>query len=390
MNTLLSILFFMAGMIGLAVSVIILCKKENFKQNLFLSICLFALSVSSIYSFYLSQGKAYEYPKTVIILKSLSFLIAPCAFLYIRNTVLRIEKMKIYDWLHFLPLAIHLVYTTINVSSPITSDFWLTNNLFFKIDFFSFNVILTLLWLFYAYTQNLMLLNIERKKDIPIYGNFKTINWLKTLSMMLLLLFTSILLQRISSLKFINLDLTNNILTSFILFLAGYVLVFRPSILFDIKDATEEYIPLDNDETDEDCAVRKLPLVSISQEKLEDYARVLNGVLISEEPFLKRGFVIRDLADLTGIPIHHLSHVINTQYNLHFQDFVNQQRIDYLKARINNKEWKNLSLEGLAWAVGFKSRTTFFRAFIKLTGQSPSEYLNSERKKKTHPYTATA
>jgi transcriptional regulator GlxA family with amidase domain len=57
---------------------------------------------------------------------------------------------------------------------------------------------------------------------------------------------------------------------------------------------------------------------------------------------------------------------------------------------MNDKEWKNLSLEGMAWAVGFKSRTTFFRAFIKLTGQSPSEYFHTQKRKKPANYTATA
>ena len=38
-------------------------------------------------------------------------------------------------------------------------------------------------------------------------------------------------------------------------------------------------------------------------------------------------------------------------------------------------EWRQLTLEGLALEAGFSNRTTFFRAFTKLTGCTPSEYM---------------
>ncbi|WP_431243625.1 helix-turn-helix domain-containing protein [Flavobacterium sp. P21] len=83
---------------------------------------------------------------------------------------------------------------------------------------------------------------------------------------------------------------------------------------------------------------------------------------------------MRDIADETGISVHHLSNLINSEFGLHFQDYVNLKRIEYFKEKINDPEWKDLSLEGMAWGSGFKSRTTCFRAFIKHTGKSPSEY----------------
>src|SRR5690606_25217519 len=101
------------------------------------------------------------------------------------------------------------------------------------------NVLLTLMWLMYAYTQNLVFLNIENKKSLSISGNYKAVNWLKTFSMLIMLLFISIFLQRISTLTFINLALANNIVTSFILVLSGYVLIFRPALLFGTADSDE-------------------------------------------------------------------------------------------------------------------------------------------------------
>ena len=394
-HTLLSIFIFIAGIVGLTVSVIIICKKENFKQNLFLSLCLFSLSVSCIYSFYLSQGKLQEHPTLVMSLKSLAFLVAPCAYLYVRNTIFVTKKAKKLDWIHFLPAAISFLYTLINTSKPVDPNFWFENNLFIKVDFYSFNVILTLVWLFYAYTQNLLLLNVENKKEeyLNYHISIQTFKWLKAFSLSVMLLFSTLLLNKIYGFKQIDMDIINTTLVSTILIASAMLVFFRPSVLFDIKESDfEEEIIANQEEIEVNTVttVRKLSPVIIPEDKLKDYTAILDKVLCDEEPFLKKGFVIRDLSELTDIPIHHLSYLINSTYNLHFQDFVNQKRIEYLKVRVHDKEWRNLSLEGLAWAVGFKSRTTFFRAFIKLTGQSPSEYFNNERQKRADDLTATA
>jgi AraC-like DNA-binding protein len=118
-----------------------------------------------------------------------------------------------------------------------------------------------------------------------------------------------------------------------------------------------------------------LPLIKeLSPEKKEFYLTELEKAFASKELFLKKDLVIRDLSDETGISVHHLSNLINSEFNLHFQDYVNLKRIEYFKDKINDPEWKDLSLEGMAWGSGFKSRTTCFRAFIKHTGKSPSEY----------------
>ncbi|WP_417941088.1 helix-turn-helix domain-containing protein [Flavobacterium sp. RS13.1] len=120
----------------------------------------------------------------------------------------------------------------------------------------------------------------------------------------------------------------------------------------------------------------------LTQEKKEEYLTKLNNVLNDKQLFLRKNFVIRDLSDETGISVHHLSGLINSEFNLHFQDFVNLKRIEYFNKKINDPEWKDLSLEGMAWGSGFKSRTTCFRAFIKHTGKSPSEYFKVIKQKK--------
>ncbi|WP_265841245.1 helix-turn-helix domain-containing protein [Pedobacter sp. PLR] len=117
------------------------------------------------------------------------------------------------------------------------------------------------------------------------------------------------------------------------------------------------------------------------KDKRTAYLETLERTLADQQPFLTKGYSIKDLAEDTGIPAHHLSCLINKEYQLNFQNFINFQRVEYVKSQIHQEEWKQLSLEGMAWQAGFTSRTTFFRAFIKNTGKAPSYYLGDAHQK---------
>lgn len=111
-------------------------------------------------------------------------------------------------------------------------------------------------------------------------------------------------------------------------------------------------------------------------EQCAEYLATLKATLINQQPYLIKGYTIKKLAEDTGISAHHLSCLINKEFKMNFQNFINHQRIEYVKSQIKLQEWKKLSLEGIAWKAGFSSRTTFFRAFVKNTGQAPSSYLS--------------
>ncbi|MFB3389812.1 helix-turn-helix domain-containing protein [Flavobacterium sp. LAR06] len=109
------------------------------------------------------------------------------------------------------------------------------------------------------------------------------------------------------------------------------------------------------------------------------YLAKLENILISGKLFLKNDFALPDLAKETGIQLHTISYLVNSQINLHFKDYINLKRIAYFKEKVNDPEWKDFTAEKMILASGFKSRTTGYRAFIKHVGAAPSEYLKSCR-----------
>ena len=70
-----------------------------------------------------------------------------------------------------------------------------------------------------------------------------------------------------------------------------------------------------------------------------------------------------------------ISRVINQGFQLNFNDFINQYRVDAIRQKLKAGEQKTQTLLGIAYDCGFNSKATFNRAFKKSVGLSPKEWL---------------
>ena len=71
-----------------------------------------------------------------------------------------------------------------------------------------------------------------------------------------------------------------------------------------------------------------------------------------------------------------LSKVVNQQFNLNFNDYINQYRVNAVIERIANPKFKNQTLLAIAFDAGFNSKATFNRAFKKFTNKNPKDFLS--------------
>ncbi|MBS7255070.1 helix-turn-helix domain-containing protein [Flavobacterium branchiicola] len=382
LDIVLSLFFFIATMVGFATSFMILFSRKNYSKNFFLGLFLFSLAVVSIYNFYLSANVFKAFPDLFMITKSFIFLVAPSAFLYVRSVLFETRLFHKYDWLHFLPFLIYFSLTLCVWVGSFT-DVQLLEFLSGKVHS-PFSMLSLSIWLMYAFCQTMMILNYDLKKFKENHFNrIKVLSWIRLYNLMILFLFSTLFVHYFLMNKVDSVDFSCYILiSSVLLFTVGW-LYFKPQIFYDNNETSEIEHAFENfDIVEEQPIVIKinetkstLPLPKeLTDEKKQLYLSKLESIFALEELFLKKDLVIRDISNATGIPVHHISSLINSEFNLHFQDYVNLKRIEYFKEKINDPEWKELSLEGMAWGSGFKSRTTCFRAFIKHTGKSPSEY----------------
>jgi AraC-like DNA-binding protein len=121
--------------------------------------------------------------------------------------------------------------------------------------------------------------------------------------------------------------------------------------------------------------------VHLSEDQLIKMDEILRNYFSSQQPFLKRGYSLKQLSDDTALPLHHLSAFINKHYQLNFNDFVNEYRVKYCQNKIRNDEWRSKTLEAIAEESGFNNRNTFTAAFKKVTGRRPSDFLRMVKQK---------
>jgi AraC-like DNA-binding protein len=120
---------------------------------------------------------------------------------------------------------------------------------------------------------------------------------------------------------------------------------------------------------------RKSPLLDLRQ--VNDYALQLEEHILSTQVFRQQGLTVNGLSGSAQIPPRIISHVLNRHYGQTFNEYVNTCRVNYIKERLKDGDWKDFTMEGLAMEAGFSSKSTFFSTFKKQTGKSPAEYVKS-------------
>ena len=99
--------------------------------------------------------------------------------------------------------------------------------------------------------------------------------------------------------------------------------------------------------------------------------------MVEEKPYLDYQLTLQKLADQIQIPEKELSLLINHYLNKHFFDFINEYRINDAKTLLKDVTKKEVTVLEIVYQVGFNSKSSFYTAFKKVTGQTPTAYRKS-------------
>ncbi len=100
-------------------------------------------------------------------------------------------------------------------------------------------------------------------------------------------------------------------------------------------------------------------------------------IMEQAKPYLNPKLTLNELAHQLQVSPHVMSKTINDSFHKTFFDFINTYRTEAFKAKLDDPKFQNYTFLAVAYEAGFNSKTAFNRAFKRLTGQSPSEYLKS-------------
>lgn len=342
-------------------------------------------------------------------------LVPPFAYLYVKGSIYRQSGLKKQHYLHFIPSMICLVamlpFYFGDGAEKVKAVNAITGNLNYV--YYYKTGLIPPIWYFICRPLQSMIYQVLQCRLVYLLvfkpaalglkkqrRQKKVTNWLLSFVSVQGIINTTVLILTV--IAYCNLSLKFNFVTttktpmvweSVLFFLLSLILLFTPTVLYgapltyqvsyeleDHTDKTQNEVILDSLNLDNQLFVAEKG-AELSPEQLNEYIRQIEGHITTSEVFRKRGLSINELAVDLKIPSRTLSQVINQHYNQRFTDYINTYRIAYFKKLVVHGDFKVLTLESLAMDAGFSSRSTFFSAFKKNTGVSPTDYITSLKKK---------
>jgi len=145
-------------------------------------------------------------------------------------------------------------------------------------------------------------------------------------------------------------------------------------ITFYLISKPKELIP--------NAKITKYKSSNLKPELIEKYKKALIQAMEKEKLFMDSRLSIHNVSKKLNIPRQYISEVLNLHLNKSFQDFVNEYRVKAFVKNLQNNQYANYTLFGIATEVGFSSKSSFNATFKKVKGVTPTQFMNSIAKKK--------
>ncbi len=113
---------------------------------------------------------------------------------------------------------------------------------------------------------------------------------------------------------------------------------------------------------------------SLTPELAEIHLRKLASVMQNERPYLDKEISLATLSEKTGVPLHHLSQIINENLGKNFYDYINAERIEEAKRYLRDVQKDHLNIAAIGFDAGFNSLSAFNAAFRKFAHCTPSHF----------------
>ncbi|UKB81227.1 helix-turn-helix domain-containing protein [Chryseobacterium sp. MEBOG07] len=373
-TTLLNIAIFQGIVLGV---VILKSSLFNSNSNKYLACLLFTLSIKLLTHVFDIEQVFTSYP-LLHILDNIEwvFLIPAFLFLFIINRVDHNGKNKLRNYLYFIPFAYSAVLNIVNDLDHVAGVYTFSESGIAIIQ------ILGLIQLFLAVTF-IPFLPIYSYLMIRHLKDSQEKKWILTLLTIVSLLLFAWLIAALAGLLF-NYDISSTmsavaLFATFIIHWTAYIGIYKYKLA---KNKEAIYNFLNNDSA---IPYSNLQVVerNISQEYKESitadnlYFQKLELLCKDQHIYTDSTLNREKVAEKLGISAGYVSQIVNTITGDNFAHYINQYRVEAVKEMISDSEYENYTLLTMGLESGFTSKTTFYKAFKKVTGQTPNEYKNT-------------
>jgi AraC-like DNA-binding protein len=128
------------------------------------------------------------------------------------------------------------------------------------------------------------------------------------------------------------------------------------------------------DESSKAKATEKYARSSLREDSARYYLDKLETSLREHKAYLESDLTLRTLASMIKLSPHHLSQILNEQLGKSFYDYINEHRIAHAMTLLADKSNAAMSVLNIAFASGYNNKVSFYTAFKKTVGMTPTRY----------------
>ncbi|TMM57916.1 helix-turn-helix domain-containing protein [Maribacter algarum] len=334
----------------------------------FTTLCCFLLN-----SYAENHNIAILFVLTFLLSFCIEVLLGPLIYLYIKSLFEDNKSLLKKNWLHFIPLVLHTIFLTIPMLIYIFKEEYPFSYFEYLNENSDYVVAALMLYLLFYLLISLKLFHKYRNAMQLNYSSIDESNfrWVKKMLIGAIIiscieLFIDLYEIFVTELQWQTANIT---LISVIIWIAylGYYGINQTKVLLP------------------DFLIKKEPLANSSKEKTNVPSSLtpadkkvletrLENILRIDKPYLDEDLTLGKLAKMVDTTDKKLSGFLNQEMKTTFYDLINTYRVEAVKNKLGATEYENLTLLGIAYECGFKSKTSFNRIFKRETGLSPSEY----------------
>jgi len=344
--TVLKYILLLYALFGLLVAGGLLFNRSN-KANVFLALYSLVFSLGQLDFLYKSSRISFEFPQFNFLGLSFWFLLGPFIWFYLKY----FNKPAKFNWktelFHFIP-AIAFVSFTIYM-------------------FYNYTGIERLHFAWDNFVSIIMPINYSIAIHISAYGILFLIFILRNskgwhsekrlyINTIVVIYIMTVVVESYLTVYADTYQwfLYYFLITSSIVFVIAYFLYFKPEILSQIS--------------------KKYYSSGLSSEDKQRIARKIIRFSSDVKSIIQPNLNLQLLSESIGEKKHNVSQTISEEMNTTFKDIINRKRIDFAKQLLSNKDNPKTKLFAIALDSGFTNKTTFHRAFVKYTGQTPNDF----------------
>jgi len=344
---------FLQALLAIFIAGGIFFKRKTLK-NWSMSIFILVFGLEMLVFLYGTSAVRYVYPGYTAWLYFLpGFIYGPILYIHFKCVLFGEKyKPKKIEFLHLLPFVLVLVYS---------------------FDFFMLSGLELESFLHRHFLDRIMPINYARALHQLVYAiilaylmysNFKVVDRAKRFYLTIISIIYT-LATLIVSFYTLFADTWRDFIfyyltASFLILFLAYVLIYNPDFF---KRIGGKY--------------KTSGLKDIDLKRIENR---MDQLLEQDKLFLKNNLTISEVSKRLNIPSHHISQMLSTNVKMTFNQYVNEKRINHAKSILAHPKNNMYKIEALSLEMGFNNKVTFYKAFKKHVGMTPSQFKKEKQK----------